>query len=320
MVCALVAYFTQASRIFSATAAELAQVPGIRKKLIQEIAGFHDWATVERDLEKLTQLGAHIVTYRDPDYPPLLKNINDYPAFLYVKGKINPDEVYIAIVGSRRATNYGILTAERFARGLAQVGLAVVSGMARGIDAAAHRAAIAVRGRTVAVLGSGLDIIYPPEHRDLYNAISTHGAVISEFPLGTPPRATNFPYRNRLISGLSWGVVVVEATDKSGSLITARLAAEQGRGVFAVPGEIDAPGSRGTHKLLKEGATIVERTEDILEEIAPQISLPTTVTSETKKRRRRHPQGREHPHRRRPPSLTSRSVRHSSSPTWARNR
>lgn len=273
----LIDHFSSVPRLFEASSGELSQIPGIKMKTIDEFKRFNDWESVEQECKKLAKIGGYIVTYQDPEFPTLLKNIDDYPAFLYVKGTLHPQDVNIAIVGSRRATSYGLLTAEKLSRDLVHAGITIVSGMARGIDAAAHRGAIAARGRTMAVLGSGLDVVYPPEHRDLYTAISTQGAVISEFSLGTPPRSTNFPYRNRLISGMSWGVVVVEATDKSGSLITAHFAAEQGRGVFAVPGEIDSPGSRGTHKLLKDGATIVERVEDILEEIRPQLPAYTPI-------------------------------------------
>ncbi|HOJ52334.1 MAG TPA: DNA-processing protein DprA [Syntrophales bacterium] len=241
------------------------------EKAIEEMVTFHRWEEAEKEAQMLSHQGAKIVTYRDPDFPALLKNIHDYPIFLYVKGHLDAFDVNVAIVGSRRASSYGIINAENLARGLALAGATIVSGMARGIDAAAHRGALSVQGRTIAVLGSGLDVIYPPEHRDLYDSIAEHGAVVTEYPFGTPPRSQNFPYRNRLISGMSWGVIVVEASEKSGSLITAKLAAEQGRAVFAVPGEIHSPLSRGTHRLLKEGATLIEDVSDVLEEIRPQV-------------------------------------------------
>jgi DNA processing protein len=188
---------------------------------------------------------------------------------------LNKDDINIAIVGSRQASTYGKYTTERISRELALKGVTIVSGMARGIDSAAHSGAITAHGRTIAILGSGLDVIYPPENKKLFNDIIENGAVISEFPLGTPPRSANFPARNRIISGMSYGVVIVEAGEKSGSLITARLALEQGREVFAVPGSIDAAGSRGTNKLIKQGAKLIENTDDILEEIMPQIELNT---------------------------------------------
>jgi len=190
---------------------------------------------------------------------------------------LNKDDINIAIVGSRAASTYGKYTTERISRELTLKGLTVVSGMARGIDSAAHRGAITAQGRTIAILGSGLDVIYPPENKKLFADIIQNGAVISEFPLGTPPRSANFPARNRIISGMSYGVVIVEAGEKSGSLITARLALEQGREVFAVPGSIDSAGSRGTNKLIKQGAKLIENTDDILEEILPQLEQTTAL-------------------------------------------
>jgi DNA protecting protein DprA len=197
--------------------------------------------------------------------------IYDRPVFLYLQGKLTSDDINIAVVGSRLASTYGKYTTERISRELAGLGLTVVSGLARGIDSAAHRGALAARGRTIAVLGSGLDIVYPPENKKLFATIIEQGAVISELPLGSPPVAFNFPARNRIISGMSYGVVVVEAGEKSGSLITAKLALEQGREVFAVPGSIDSAGARGTNKLIKQGAKLIENTDDILEEILPQL-------------------------------------------------
>ena len=183
----------------------------------------------------------------------------------------------MAIVGSRLASVYGRYVTEKISRELALKGITVVSGLARGIDAAAHRGALAGKGRTIAVLGCGLDVVYPPENEELAQAVAAHGALVTEFPFGTPPNAPNFPSRNRIISGLSLGVVVVEAGEKSGSLITARIAAEQGRSVFAVPGAIEAAGSRGTNRLIKQGAKLIENVEDILEEILPQAAMPPAV-------------------------------------------
>jgi DNA processing protein len=198
--------------------------------------------------------------------------IADPPPFLYVKGGIAlQDDKAVAIVGSRSASDYGRRIARDLARGLASLGFTVVSGMARGIDGTAHEAALHAGGRTIAVLGSSVERAYPPEHEGLYRRISENGAVVSELPIGTRPMAFNFPARNRLISGLSLGVVVVEATEKSGSLITAAMAVEQGREVFAVPGEAGASRSRGSHRLIRQGAKLVERVDDIIEEIAPQL-------------------------------------------------
>ena len=211
----------------------------------------------------------------DERYPELLHAIYDPPAVLYCDGLPEPsDRQAVAIVGSRQATPYGFRITETLAGELSALGFTILSGFARGIDAAAHRAALAAGGRTIAVLGCGLDVDYPPGHASLHAEIAGSGAVLTEFAPGTPPRATNFPRRNRIISGLALGVVVVEAAEDSGSLITARLALEQGREVFAVPGPIDVPTSRGPHGLLKQGAKLVETVDDIVEELLPQLERP----------------------------------------------
>ncbi len=212
--------------------------------------------------------GNAIVTLDDPVYPPALLTIPDPPALLYVKGKLDLLHVQgVAVVGSRSATPQGIEDAERFARALAAAGLAVVSGLALGIDGAAHRGALSGRGGTIAVIGTGADLVYPAAHQPLARQIAAEGAIVSEWPLGTPARAANFPQRNRLIAGLVGGVLIVEAAMRSGSLITARLANEMGRDVFALPGSIHAPLSRGCHRMLKQGAKLVETPEEILEEL-----------------------------------------------------
>jgi DNA processing protein len=271
MFTALVDRFGTVEAIFSAEHAELKSVPGITKKSVAAITGFNNWDKVKREIDIIDKTGMDVITYQDDMYPPNLLNVYDRPPFLYVKGTLSKDTVNIAIVGSRLASTYGKYTTEKISRELALRGVTIVSGLARGIDSAAHRGALAAQGRTIAVLGSGLDVIYPPENKILFADIVTNGAVISEFPPGTPPRSANFPARNRIISGISYGVVVVEASEKSGSLITARLALEQGREVFAVPGSIDSVGSRGTNKLIKHGAKLIENTDDILEEILPQL-------------------------------------------------
>lgn len=214
------------------------------------------------------QPGNHILPLDHPDYPPGLLQIADPPNLIYVKG--NPDLLRrrsLAVVGSRNATPQGLQTAESFARALAAQGLCIVSGLALGIDAAAHHGALAASGDTVAVIGTGADRIYPARNRELALAIAERGAIVSEFPLGTPVLAANFPRRNRIISGLAQGVLVVEAAPESGSLITARLAGEQGREVFAIPGSIHSPVARGCHQLIKQGAKLVETASDILEEL-----------------------------------------------------
>jgi len=212
------------------------------------------------------------LTLAEPEYPARLKTIADAPPVLYVTGGLDAsDSMAIAIVGSRKATLAGRLFTERLSRGLAECGFTIVSGLAAGIDAAAHRGALAAGGRTIAVLGCGLDQTYPPEHQALRADIERHGAVISEFSPGAPPLRAHFPQRNRLISGLSLGVVVTEAAARSGSLITARLAAEQGREVFAVPGVAGGTNSQA-NSLIKQGAKLTERVEDIVEELLPQLS------------------------------------------------
>jgi DNA processing protein len=220
-------------------------------------------------LERAARLGIGIVNQRDPVYPPLLLEIPDPPPYLYVEGNLDCLQCPIAIVGSRNATPYGHKATRRISRDLARHGATVVSGMARGIDTAAHEGVLEVDGMTVAVLGSGLKCIYPRENKALFERIATTGAVISEFPLDAGPEAHHFPLRNRIISGMSLGTVVVEATRRSGSLITARLAAEQNREVFAVPGSIDSFKSIGTHRLIKSGAKLVTQVGDILEELPP---------------------------------------------------
>ena len=211
--------------------------------------------------------GTTVVWLGDPAYPARLREIHDPPARLYINGQL-PSEPMIAIVGSRRATPYGRRTAHRLARDLSDAGVVVVSGLARGIDAAAHRGALEGRSPTVAVMATGLDRIYPPEHTELAQAIAASGAVITEAENGTLPLPGRFPVRNRIISGLSLGVVVVEAAERSGALITARMAAEQGREVFCVPGSIENPLAVGGHQLLKDGATLVQTVEDVLDEFA----------------------------------------------------
>lgn len=212
----------------------------------------------------------------DKGYPTNLKYIYDPPSTLYVKGEIIPeDAIAIAIVGSRRASYYGLKNAESLSFELAARGITIISGLARGVDSAAHRGALKAKGRTIAVLGSGLNVIYPSENEKLAEEVSRNGAVISEFPLGTPPLRQNFPRRNRIISGLSLGVVVAEAAKISGALITANCALEQGREVFALPGKIDSFTSKGVHNLIKQGAKLVESLEDIIEELEPLKSCQT---------------------------------------------
>jgi DNA processing protein len=265
--------------VFSASLNALKSVQGVGEKTAAAIKDFKNWEKVDEDLTLAEKLNVDILTCQDSSYPRNLLNIYDFPVLLYVRGSLKEDDCYIAVIGSRMASTYGKFCTERFCRELVLKGMTVVSGLARGIDSAAHRGAIAVHGRTIAVLGCGIDVVYPPENKKLYSEIIENGAVITELPFGTPPNAPNFPARNRIISGISLGVLVVEAGEKSGSLITARMALEQGREVFAVPGSIDSGGSRGTHLLIKQGAKLTENVYDILDEILPQLNQDSTEPS-----------------------------------------
>jgi DNA processing protein len=231
-----------------------------------------DWRGVETDLAWLAAPGRHLLTPSMPSYPALLRHISDPPPVLFVDGDVEIlGAAQLALVGSRRATPCGVETAHCFSAELAGLGLIITSGLALGIDAASHRGAMAGGGRTVAVAANGLDMVYPGSHRRLARQVVENGALVSEFPPGTAPLARHFPRRNRLISGLSLGVVVVEAARRSGSLITARLAGEQGREVFAVPGPIQSPLARGCHDLIRQGAKLVEQVSDIVEELPVEV-------------------------------------------------
>jgi len=282
----LAEHFSDPTAAFSAPAAALAEIHGLDKNVIDGLRNFSAWDEVEAEIIRAEKAAVKVVPFTDSTYPARLRMIPDPPPLLYVKGDIrSEDEKAVAVVGSRSASDYGRRVARDLCRGLASLGFTIVSGMARGIDGTAHGTALNAGGRTIAVLGSGVDRAYPAEHQQLYQRISENGAVISEFPLGTRPMAFNFPARNRLISGLSLGVVVVEATEKSGSLITAALALEQGREVFAVPGEVGASRSRGAHRLIRQGAKLVETVDDIMEEIAPQLSAHRGNTDSAAKRK-----------------------------------
>jgi DNA processing protein len=262
--------FGSPARVLAASAEELAAVPGVRQSVANSIKT-HDWrAAGEQAAEAFARSGASLVTLKDDNYPQLLKEIPDPPPYLYLKGRLPAAGPAIAVVGSRRATDYGLAATTRLTGDLVANGMTIVSGLAQGIDAAAHRAALAAGGATVGVLGCGIDLVYPPGNRNLYREMEEHGAVVTEFAPGTRPEAPNFPRRNRIISGLSRGVLVVEAAEQSGSLITAHFALEQGREVFAVPGNINFRASRGTNSLIKQGAKLVETVADILGELPPQ--------------------------------------------------
>ena len=265
--------------VFAATEAEIAGVARIGPALASRIAtAAADAAAADAVVALCRDRDVGILQEGKSGYPGLLARIDDPPSLLFTRGRLLPcDALAVAIVGARHATPYGLKVAERLAGGLARAGYTVVSGLARGIDAAAHRGALAAGGRTIAVLGSGVLNIYPPEHADLARDVVASGAVVSELPPLTEPTAGTFPQRNRIVSGLSLGVVVVQAAERSGALITARLAGEQGREVFAVPGEIDCRMSRGSHRLLRDGAKLVEHVDDILEEFGPLFETTTTA-------------------------------------------
>ncbi len=267
----LIDRFSTPENVFAASVKELCEIEGISIGLANVLKNHKIGAEVKREIDGAIEKGFEIVTFADEEYPPLLRHIPDPPPYLYVSGKLDPRSDHIGVVGSRNPTAYGMSAAKRISKDLSSLGFVVVSGMARGIDSSAHEGALAGGGKTVAVLGSGLERIYPPENRKLFREISENGAVVSEFPLQSPPEAHHFPIRNRIISGMSLGVVVVEAARKSGSLITARLAAEQNREVFAVPGSIKSFKSSGTHSLIKQGAALVESAGDIVEELKPQM-------------------------------------------------
>lgn len=278
----LVDRFGSATAVLDASFSQLCDVPGIGSKLAQRIVAARSECPVERELAECTRLGVRLITAASPEYPRSLNTISGPPVLLYLRGEMRPrDALAIGIVGSRHCTHYGLRIAERLASSLARIGFTIVSGLARGIDAAAHRGALAAGGRTLAVLASGVGNIYPPDHCDLAEQIIGSGALLSEMPTSFQPLAGLFPQRNRIISGLSLGIIVIEAGQRSGALITARHAKEQNREVFAVPGPVDNAASRGCHALLRDGATLVETTDDVLDALGPLIDeiepLPGTT-------------------------------------------
>jgi len=259
-----------------AAPAELLVGAGLAPSVAGALAGAPARARLEA--ARLAAVGATLVAWSDETYPPRLRQISDPPVVLAVRGTlVAEDDLAVAVVGARRASEYGRRVAEELGRELAGAGVTVVSGLAAGIDAAAHRGALAAGGRTIAVLGTGIDRVYPSWHTRLAEEIVRHGALVSEFPCGAPPLAFHFPRRNRLISGLARGTVVVEAAEESGSLITARHAAEQGRDVFAVPGPL-GPGHRGPHRLIQQGATLVTGVEDVLAQLGPGLVARLAAT------------------------------------------
>jgi DNA processing protein len=263
----LLDFFGEPYEIWNASEDALRKVPAINVAVYEDIINKEYRKKLQAYIDSIHKNSISVICLNDDEYPADLKKIYDPPIVLFTKGKVRKNDNFIAVVGSRRATQYGLSIAERLSYELSIMGFTVVSGMARGIDKYAHLGALRARGSTIAVLGCGCDIVYPPENKKLMEDISVSGAVISEYSPGTPPMKHNFPARNRIISGLSKGVIIVEAGEKSGSLITANFALEQGREVFAVPGNINNTNSRGTNQLIKEGAKMVTGLDDILEEI-----------------------------------------------------
>jgi DNA processing protein len=268
--------FGSPGAVLNARPCDLRDVEGVGATLSQRIVAAAEEIDAEAEITLCRDQGIAILTEADPDYPRSLREIHDPPGVLFVRGTLKPEDgISIGMVGTRHGSHYGLRQAERLAGSLARSGLTIISGLARGIDAAAHRGAVAAGGRTVAVLASGVLCIYPPEHDKLADEVAAHGALVSEQPPRAAPLGGCFPQRNRIISGMSLGVIVVEAAERSGALITARHAMEQGREVFAVPGNIDSRTSRGCHRLIRDGATLVESADDVLEQLGPLVeALP----------------------------------------------
>jgi len=261
------AYFGDLERAWHAPLAELTAA-GLDSKSAQAVVSLRDAISLDDEIQKLKQYNVTLLTGDDTAYPRRLKETYDYPPLLYVRGTLVPDdECALGVVGTRRASVYGKQVAEEMVAELARNRMTIVSGLAKGIDSVAHRTALQCGGRTIAVAACGLDMVYPSEHAELARQIMHQGALVSEFPLGTRPKAEHFPQRNRIISGMSLGVLVVEAGEQSGAMITAKWAVEQNREVFAVPGSIFSPGSKGTNRLIQEGAKLVRNCNDILEEL-----------------------------------------------------
>ncbi len=278
---ALLERFGSADAVLRAAEGELITVPRVGSQLVHKIKTADHFVDVDSIAAQCEQLQIDIVCHADPGYPHRLDDLPDTPAVLFKQGEVHDaDELAVAIVGTRHATTYGLKQAERFGYSLAKAGVTIVSGLARGIDVASHRGALDAGGRTIAVLGSGHQQIYPSEHEGIARAIAADGAVISEYSPATKPHAGTFPQRNRLISGLSLAVLVIEAPDRSGSLITARLAGEQGRDVLALPGPVTSRASRGCNQLIRDGATLVQTIDDVLESLGP-IRQPVQVNDDT---------------------------------------
>lgn len=277
----LLEQFQTPQAILAAPVRDLLLVPGIGEEMASHIADWENRIDLPEEKCRLSDHGIELLTLDDPRYPAALRQIHDPPFLLYMKGTLLPaDEAAVAVVGSRRMTHYGREQARKFSFQLARAGFTIVSGLARGIDTAAHEAALAAGGRTIAVLGSGIGNVYPPENQALADRISENGAVLSEFPVLYVPDKQSFPLRNRIVAGMSSGLLVVEAPARSGSLITANQALEQGRTVFAIPGPIDRPSSEGCHRLIQQGATLVCSADDVIDELGLEINtLPLDFTN-----------------------------------------
>ncbi|HEY8240270.1 MAG TPA: DNA-processing protein DprA [Kiritimatiellia bacterium] len=269
----LVAALGSPEAIFTASETELMRADGVGTEVASQIVQQRGAVDPAAEVANTAKLGGRIIAFCDADYPETLKAIYDPPLVLYVRGGIESrDRHAVAVVGTRSPTHYGSGVADRLAYQLAKVGFCVISGLARGIDTSAHRGALKGGGRTIAVLGGALDRLYPAENEELAETIAGQGALVTEYPLGREPDRTTFPYRNRVVSGLSMGIIVVEANVKSGAMITANEALEQGKSVFAVPGRIDTPQARGTHQLIKNGARLIEDVDDVVDEF--QFLIP----------------------------------------------
>ncbi|PAW90075.1 MAG: DNA-protecting protein DprA [Pedosphaera sp. Tous-C6FEB] len=263
----LLDFFGDAPTILRATKPQLLQVRGIGEETADAICGWENSVDLSGELQRVKDFSCHVLTQADEEYPELLRQIYDPPIALYVKGSLTPqDKNSVALVGSRQTTSYGVETARKLGYQLAYVGVTVISGGARGIDTAAHQGALAAKGRTIAVLGTGINLVFPPENAELFERIAASGAVMTQFPFNRPADKQTFPIRNRIVAGMTLGTVVVEANLNSGALITANFATDYGRQVFAVPGRIDSPRSKGCHDLIKKGAKLCEGAEDVLSE------------------------------------------------------
>ena len=285
--------FGSAEKILLARPDQLSAIDGITRPLADNLAHWQDHADPTAELQKAAGLGAHVITAKDDEYPAALREIHDPPIVLYVRGTLTGrDRHAVAIVGSRKASHYATESAKKLSFQIAYAGLTVVSGLARGIDTAAHQGALAAKGRTIAVIGAGLGHLYPPENAELADRIATSGAVISEFPIDTKPDRQTFPIRNRIVTGMSFGVLVAEAGANSGALISANMAADQGRTLYAIPGRIDSPSALGSNRLIQQGAKLVITVADILDDLPlvfskqPDLSVaftPADLTPEQQK-------------------------------------